>query len=362
MKKILLTLVVVVLMSGLILGSCAEPAPAPSPAPSPAPAPAPAPAPVKPITLKYATFNSESHGWSQALLRWQERVIEETNGQVNFENYFSGTLIAAPNAFREIAEGVADLGAGYIALQKSGFDLTNGVRAWVYGASDIYSVVRIDKELYAKYPEIREEYKDAKVLGGWNCAGFYWLSTKDKPVRSLEDFKGLTFKSSSWIKQLEALDCAPVAVPMPDAYISIQKGIIDGLMAPIEVMHGYKLAEVTKYHTEIGLVQGSQPELLFNWDSWNSLPSNVQQVLENNVPSFEEDLARTVIAGDDEGIKACNEQGGHEFIKLSQEDLDKFYETMDTVSAQEAAELDGKGYPGTELFKEARHLVELYSK
>ena len=41
MKKLFLTLVVVVLMSGLILGGCAEPAPAPAPAPAPTPAPAP---------------------------------------------------------------------------------------------------------------------------------------------------------------------------------------------------------------------------------------------------------------------------------------------------------------------------------
>ncbi len=45
MKRIFLISLTVLLLTGLILGGCAQPAPAPAPAPTPTPAPAPAPAP-----------------------------------------------------------------------------------------------------------------------------------------------------------------------------------------------------------------------------------------------------------------------------------------------------------------------------
>jgi TRAP-type C4-dicarboxylate transport system substrate-binding protein len=270
-------------------------------------------------------------------------------------------LVGSQNAVREIAAGVADLGAGYIALQKSGFELSNGVRAWMYGCKDIYSALRIDKELLAAFPEIQKEYKDVHILGGWSNPGLYWVSTSSRPVRSVADMKGLTMKSSSWVAQLQAMGCAPVAVPMPESYMSLQKGIIDSVMAPMETMYGYKLAEVTKYHTSLGLAQGSQPELLFNLNRWNSLPASVQQILETTIPYGEEELAKAVIAMETEGIDECKKQGGHEFITLPQEELDKFYEIMNTVSIKEAAALDAKGLPGTKLFNEARRLIELYN-
>ncbi len=360
MNKILIMLAAVIFMICIVVSGCSAPATTTTTATATTTTTATATTTLKPIELKYASFNPETHAWSQAVLRWQKKVTEGTNGQVTFENYFSGTLVTPPNAVREIADGVADLGAGYIAMQKSGFELSNAVRGWVYGTSDLYTVLRVDGELYNKYSEIRDEYKDVKVLGGWLSAGPNWLNTNNKPVRSLDDIKGLTFKSSAWLKQFESLGGAPLAVPMPDAYISIQKGIIDGLMSTMEVMDSFKLAEVTKYHTDLGLCQGSQPEILFNWDAWNSLPANVQQVFESTISSLEEDFAVSVIAADEIGMEACI-QGGHEFIEFPQEELDKLYEVMDTVSAQEAAELDAKGYPGTELFNEARRLIALYS-
>ena len=63
----------------------------------------------------------------------------------------------------------------------------------------------------------------------------YRLFSK-KPVRTLEDLKGMKIKAmgayANWVK---ALGGEGVPVPMSEAYLDLQKGILDGVLSPYEL-------------------------------------------------------------------------------------------------------------------------------
>ena len=55
-------------------------------------------------------------------------------------------------------------------------------------------------------------------------------------------------------KMVSHWGAAPVAMPQTETYDAVQKGVVDGLMSPIETLKGWKFAEVTQiYHPELRL-------------------------------------------------------------------------------------------------------------
>ena len=96
-----------------------------------------------------------------------------------------------------------------------------------------------------------DDFKDFKVLSIWSGSGIV-ISTASKPVIVPEDIKGLEAAQPRAIRRCSCRALGGVPVNMPPAQITegISKGIIDGAMAPWEVLPAVKVDEVTRYHIE----------------------------------------------------------------------------------------------------------------
>ncbi len=107
------------------------------------------------------------------------------------------------------------------------------------------------------------------------------LHTK-KPVHKLEDVKGLKIRSYGFNAKLaKALGGVPVAMSQGGVYEALQKGVVDATLSPMEVLKGWKQAEVVKETVEcysVGYTAGFY--VAMNLDKWNSLPKDVQKVFE----------------------------------------------------------------------------------
>jgi len=80
-----------------------------------------------------------------------------------------------------------------------------------------------------------KELDDVKVMY-LHAYGSGLLFTKDKPVSKMEDLKGMKIRShGTTAKVVKALGGIPVTMPMPELYQSLQKGVVDGAIYPIEV-------------------------------------------------------------------------------------------------------------------------------
>jgi len=69
-----------------------------------------------------------------------------------------------------------------------------------------------------------------------------------------------------------------VLFPMPDSYLSLDKGVIDGMTAPFEAALSFRLYEVTKYMNVApwGFYFFTYS---MNKDKWNSLPKDIQEAI-----------------------------------------------------------------------------------
>ena len=151
-----------------------------------------------------------------------------------------------------------------------------------------------------------------------------------------------------------------VALPMPELYQALQRGVVNGGVFPMESNKGWKLAEVVNraiicYPTAYSLGFF----VTMNKGKWNALPKDVQEII---IQINKEWIPKHGAAWD-ESDKVGREfmlKKGRTFIKLSPEEAARWKKATDPVLAFYVKETTPKGVPAQEaLVFTQKKLAEL---
>jgi len=313
------------------------------------------------IELIYATPYSPDMFLGKAAQVWMDYVEEETNGQVHFAPYWNGTFLTPLEAYAELAAGAADVADLNAHYRPDLFPMTVSLGYFFHGCQDTEIAARIYDEIQEKFPELRAEGSDVYFIAASKGAPPYQCMTTKIPVRDLDDFVGLSIRTISMhTAGFQALGAVPIEISTPDIYVSLQKGIIDGCAASWDAVKGFSLHELVNYVTILNICAGSIPTLAFNWDSWNSLPPEIQEVIEDSVEVYESAVMTFWAEEAEEGYNLAID-AGIEVIQLTEEDLQEVHAAFIDEAIRKAAEFDDMGLPGTELYNEIQRLIQEYS-
>jgi TRAP-type C4-dicarboxylate transport system substrate-binding protein len=308
------------------------------------------------ITLTYGSLYGSEHTFSKADTEWMDKIVADTDGQVEFDVYWGATLISREESCTELIAGVADvayIGPGYSA---AGYDIDKGILAFSYGVPGYDARRFIFDTIWDEFPEYRAEFADMKIMCS-SVSSTYQLLT-NTPVRTLDDLSGLRIKATgSFIDMINALGGEGISLPMGDVYTGLQKNDIQGALVPYSTIQAFSFYEVADYMTILDLTSACRPARAMNLDAYNSLPADIQQIFDDSREYWEE---RDDYYRDSEDVdgRELGEQEGMEFIELSAEDLDTVYDSLDPIMRDVAAGLDDKGLPGTEIYERIRELVD----
>jgi TRAP-type C4-dicarboxylate transport system substrate-binding protein len=163
---------------------------------------------------------------------------------------------------------------------------------------------------------IQAEYKDVHVLQLWTSIPYFLITTK-KQVKTMEDIKGLKIRVTGGppTEQMKALGAVPTPMPMPDTYLAMDKGVIDGMGAPWEAIHGFRLYEVAKYYTMVPL-SAVYFSMSMNKQKWESLPKDIQQAI-TSVSGLEaaKFWGRNFFDTAEQGVMERVKAGNHQMVK-----------------------------------------------
>src|SRR3978361_957626 len=119
----------------------------------------------------------------------------------------------------------------------------------------------------------------------------YRIFTVKQPVKDTADVTGLKLRSTGGAQDLalRAIGAVPVRMAAPDAYESLSRGTMDGLLFPLESVVAYGADKLVKYSTD-GLGFGSFIVSYSISDSaWKKLTPEIQNamvdVAEEIIPS-----------------------------------------------------------------------------
>jgi len=315
------------------------------------------------IELTFGGLWPPTHPMSAAAQLWMNKIEAETQGRVKIKPFWAGALYKPRESALELAKGVADIGDFSGAYAPKGFDFEKSMRMVFYGVNDRKMARRVYHEVDAEFPQLEKEFTDAgiKVMAYASIPPYQLLLAK-KPVLKAEDIKGMTIKASGDLaKVASALGGEGIVMPMSESYTALQKTTIDGVFAPYETLKSFRFAEVVKYALELNIASAPAGHWGFCLASWNKLPKDIQKVFEDNVEWFGLKVEELVFANEETGINLAKENKV-EFIKLPPEELNKVYAVVDSTITKQMENLDAKGLPGSDVYKEMRRLIKEYSK
>lgn len=228
------------------------------------------------IKLTYANFPPAPTFPCVQMERWKTEVEKRTNSKVSVQTFPGGTLLDAKEMMDGVISGQADIGCLCMAYQPGRFMVTNAT-ALPLGipCSRVGSFVLWD--LYNKYQP--KEFADVKVLTMFTTAPANIMSKK--PVRTLDDIKGIDLRASGEAAQiLKAWGANQVGMPMSSTPEALQKGVVQGLFTSVEVMKDFKFAEICKFITltETNIYPFA---VVMNKKKWNALPEDVKKVFDD---------------------------------------------------------------------------------
>lgn len=231
----------------------------------------------EPITLTFSNQNPDS-SWSgiHAIAPWAKQVEEATKGKVKVEIYYSQSLSKGKDNWEATKSGITDMAWCFHGYWPGLTPLADVISLPALPFKTAEQGSETLWKLYEKFPEIQKEFADNKVLLFFTSHP-YVLITRDKQVKTMEDLKGMKIRMTGGppTDMTLALGAVPSLLPMPEMFLSLQRGIVDGMGAPWEAIHGFRLYEVVKYYTETPF-----PAVYFsiamNQKKWDSLPKDVQ--------------------------------------------------------------------------------------
>jgi TRAP-type C4-dicarboxylate transport system substrate-binding protein len=289
---------------------------------------------------------------------WMKEVETRTNGRVWFKRS-SGEdqkMIKAADLVRDVP------------AMANRYPLLNLAQIpFIFPSSTVGS--KVIAQLYAEFSELRNELSDVKVVGlGIGAIMAIFSSKAWGPIRTLEDFKGARTRSLSLMDDVvEVLGAKPVHVGWFEMSHLLETGSLDVAVLGILPAHMFKLADgAAPYCTITGnkSITMHPMRIYMKWDTWNSLPSDIQKIIEEIGPAgpacwFAVQSGRDSDTHLQEVLEHIKQKG--EIIEVSPEELERWHRVIKPVLDSNVDKLAAKGLPARQFFNRMIELVNMYS-
>jgi TRAP-type transport system periplasmic protein len=293
--------------------------------------------------LTFSTYTPPTHHVSKAMTQFCKDVEQETGGQIKVTLYPSGTLTKSEQILDGIIKGISDFGYTCVSY--------NPGREPLFDAFDLPIPVdtceKMSKVMLAAYKKFQpKEFSQLKMLGFLNMAASGISS--NKPINKFSDLKGQLIRCTPGdVPMIKAIGATPVAMPMPQAYEALQRGVADGNTADYASYLTYKLGEVCKIHVEY-FFRNTGAWFGMNLKTYNSLTPAQQKILTDLGEKY------TTVMGKDRDEE--NKKGrdylvglGNKFVKLPAEEEQKWAAALVPLYSDFIKDRTAKGLPAKEM-------------
>jgi TRAP-type C4-dicarboxylate transport system substrate-binding protein len=308
----------------------------------------------EPVHLRVADSFPKGHYLVKLVLEpWMEEVKKRTNNAVTFEHYPAQQLGKAADMLKLTQTGVADI--GYVAPAYVSDKMPVSEVAMLPGAFEHSCQGTLAYWKLARNGVIAQQDYTSNNIRLLLAVSLpqYRIFTVKQPVKDVGDVAGLKLRSTGGAQDLtlRAIGAVPVRMAAPDAYESLSRGTMDGLLFPLESVVAYGADKLVKYSTDgVGfasfIVAYSISETV-----WKKLSPEVQKAMVDVAEEIIPSACQQVQKSDDE-TKSSMEATGVKFETLSPDANAKFKNLMKGVAKTWSEGLDARGKRGSDALKE----------
>jgi len=278
----------------------------------------PALARAEPVTLKFGfPAPPTSYVNTEGMTPWINDVEKAAGGTLKIQLFAGPALGNFNNIYDRTVENVAQISFGTFGAYASVF-----VRTQVTDLPFINDDTRSSSvalwRLYAK-GLLNPEYEKVKVLALFTFPGS--ILNSNKPIKTLEDVKGMKLAASSRTLGEAAIDmgAAPITLTPSDLYEAQNRRVVDGILVGWTAVKTFRLDDVTKDHLQLPL--GEAPAFVFmNKSAYDALPAQAKAAIDKySGESFSDRLGLANERANREEAKHVASLAGQSVTKLSAE-------------------------------------------
>jgi TRAP-type C4-dicarboxylate transport system substrate-binding protein len=298
------------------------------------------------VKLKFANYFPPTHMNSVMMGKFSEELTKKLAGKVEITQYTGSTLLSADKMAAGVASMVADIGLSNCSYTRGRFPVME-IMELPLGFPSAWVATQVANDFHSKFkPKDFDQYHLLML----STSPINIIQTLNKPVKTLEDMKGLKLRGTGRLGDIvKALGGTPIPIATPELYDSLKRGVIEGALLPYETLKGFKTGEVQKYVTASWKIGSAYAfYVVMNKDKWNSLPPDVQKVITDFSTEFTQRWAVEWNNIDIEGKDFFVKQGG-QIIPLSPAESARWVKASQPVVEDFRKDLVSKGYKIAEI-------------
>lgn len=307
------------------------------------------------ITLSLSTWETEKSSGAPSYRQMAKDLEEGTGGAVAVKMYYAEALGKAKEHYEVALKGLADIACLNVSFTPGRFPMTDMVSFAQGPSGEAFTkgLVEVMKKGY-----LQKEYQNVKLLYVWSGSPCNILWRKGvKPATTVEELKGKKIRvpSVGAANLMKGLGAVPVAIPMPEVYTAMERGVVDGAVSTLDVLEVFALHSVCNEVTKIDVLTFGFC-LIMNKDSWNKLPADVKAIFDKNAEKW------AMIAGRsfDQADKRAVEKHKTKIYNMKPADLQKIKNVMAGPVKEYIDKYEAQGYPAKEATKAYNEALKKY--
>ena len=296
------------------------------------------------ITLKIATYFGPTTDQCVMLDAFADALESESNGRLELERYWGGTLAGGPELYGAAADGSIDIVFVPLLYSKGAFPEMD-VFAQPLGIPSGWVGSHAVQDVWNYYGF--SSFDDTHPL-------FFSMSAPlviyiDGAVDVTDDLDGLLIRTGPPNNcVLQSLGATTSSQPMPDVYDLISKGSLDGVMIGCDGYTAWNLQDVTTHCVFLYAAGGDVFITTMSNAAWNILPADLQQVI-NDVSADYADEVCSMWDATNKASMQVGEDAGIEFLTLSAAERDAWLAEMADCSSTWVTSMVDKGYTQSDV-------------
>lgn len=212
---------------------------------------------------------------------WIRMVEEATDGRITFDVAAAGSLCAADEIPECVRDGRADVGQTISDYAPQLFPQTTVVSI-PFITQNADATHEALYALSAEHEGAAQLWDDnnLKMISHWPAGRL--LLGSENPVDSIDDVADLRWRMAGPYLQ-EAVDTiggSNVALTAPETYEAVERGVVDAAAFPMDGLVSFQLKDILPNWTDPGLGQYTTVGQWMNKDTFEGLPEDLQQIVQ----------------------------------------------------------------------------------
>jgi TRAP-type transport system periplasmic protein len=280
------------------------------------------------VTLQYANHNADTASMSQSAIWMMDEIEQRTEGRVEFEPFFAGSLVGPSEVLPGLNDGRVESAFVAMFYEPSRMPLWQ-VSGVPFLSDNAEAQVRAFTQLHEEHEGFQTEFDEA----GIHVLGFVPMGSSalgmHEPVTSLEQLQGERVRSGGYLgNALAAIGVDAVAMPFDEVYEALQRDAIAGYSAtPFDTVVASGLNEVRPDVTHVRSGLFASAVFGVSQEVWDSLPADVQEIMSEVGDEYIEEALNVLADAEAETCDAVLEDGGSVTL-LPDEEVEEWIEQI----------------------------------